>query len=161
MFYAHVHTICSRYSARPEEAEEMLNDVFFKVFTHIERLPELSAFKPWLNRIAVNTCIDHYRVHHRNKPMIGAFEEAHGSLLPVEPFEEMFGADELLAMVQRLSPAYRTVFNLYAVDGYSHDEISQMLEISVGTSKSNLSKARENLRAMLHLNTAKTLAKHG
>lgn len=139
--------ICLRYAKSKEEAVEIVNDGFMKVFKNIDRYRDDYSFKSWLSTIMINTSIDHYRSIIKKITM----EE----LNPSHDFEESehilsrLQYQELLKLVQNLSAAYRTVFNLFVIDGYSHEEIAEMLSISVGTSKSNLFRARENLKKML------------
>jgi RNA polymerase sigma-70 factor (ECF subfamily) len=133
-----------------------MNEAFVKLFKNIQQFDEnrhpdsLLALKGWFKRILVNTCIDHYR---KNQAMVN------GHLLITSENEQISdksenGIDvlsykEIIMAVRSLSPAYRTVFNLFVIEGLSHEEISKKLNISVGASKSNLSKARENLRKLL------------
>ncbi|RDC66446.1 RNA polymerase sigma factor [Adhaeribacter pallidiroseus] len=146
-FYGYAMSICVRYSKSNEEAREVLNDGFMKVFTKIEKYDTEKSFKGWLRRVMINTALDNYRhnykhYHHRD------LEEADQETT-AENITHQLSHTDLMQLVQRLSPGYRAVFNLYAIDGYTHEEIAEALDISVGTSKSNLSKARANLQAML------------
>jgi len=145
--YAYAMSICLRYSQTKEEAKEILNDGFMKVFSKIEQYNPETSFLGWLRRIMINTAIDHYRkeVKHYHQTSI-EMEQSH--VTTASALDDL-GHEELMRMVQQLTPAYRAVFNLYAIDGYNHKEIGQILGISEGTSKSNLSKAREILRGKL------------
>jgi RNA polymerase sigma-70 factor (ECF subfamily) len=146
-FYGYAMSVCVRYSKSNEEAREVLNDGFMKVFTKIEKYDSEKSFKGWLRRIMINTALDNYRhnfKHYHHRDLEAAEHE-----VTSETITHQFSHAELMVLIQRLSPAYRAVFNLYAIDGYTHEEISEMLGISVGTSKSNLFKARANLQAML------------
>ncbi|MBC7921853.1 MAG: RNA polymerase sigma factor [Ferruginibacter sp.] len=154
-FYGYAMSVCLRYSRSRDEALEILNDGFLKVFTRIDKYDPARSFKGWLRKILINTALDHYRKHRRQyqteQHSVGEsgatqFVDAAGNVLNRLAYED------LLALVQQLSPAYRTVFNLYVMDGYSHEEIAEALEISVGTSKSNLSKARANLQGKIKKN---------
>lgn len=139
--------ICLRYAKNKDEAVEMVNDGFMKVFMNIQRYDVDRPFKGWLSTIMINTSIDYYRNRIKQIEM----EELNGKH-EVEDSENILSHlnyEDLIKLVQKLSYAYRTVFNLFAIDGYSHEEISNMLSISVGTSKSNLFKARENLKKLL------------
>ncbi len=146
-FYGFAMAICLRYAANQYEAAEVMNKGFFKVFAKIDKYDALRPFKAWLGKIMTNTAIDHYR---SNLKM--AYVE---DLEMAEQIEEVSMADnnlnynDLLVMIQQLPQSYRTVFNLFAIDGYSHEEIGEMLDISVGTSKSNLFKARQKLKQMI------------
>lgn len=152
--YGRLYSICMRYSDDPDEAKDVLQNGFIKVFKGIENYKGDGSFEGWIKRIVVNTAIDNYR-RKKVKPVITdsdltdkigqttAEEEESDSIYNQVP------VSVITESVQRLSPAYRTVFNLYVMEGHKHNEIAEMLDISVGTSKSNLSKARLNLRKML------------
>lgn len=138
-------SICVRYCKNFDEAKEIANDGFMKVFQKINQYREDTSFQAWLRRIMINASIDHYRrelKHNNQAPIERAYDQktAGGGIVEDLSYEELIG------LVQQLSPAYRAVFNLYAIDGYTHHEIGKILGISEGTSKSNLMKARENLR---------------
>ncbi|MES2874290.1 MAG: RNA polymerase sigma factor [Bacteroidota bacterium] len=146
-FYGFAMSICLRYSSNRSEARIIINDGFLKVFNKLHKFHEGKPFEPWIGRIMSNTAIDHYRA-----------ELKHINLLDIADVDEVFEHatiehklyyDELVKMVQQLPPSYRTVFNLYAVDGFTHEEIAQRLHISVGGSKSNLFKARKKLKELL------------
>jgi RNA polymerase sigma-70 factor (ECF subfamily) len=149
-FYGYAMSICMRYSINREEATEVLNDGFLKVFTKLNKYDPTRSFKGWLRKIMINTALDNYRhnlKHYYQQDLETSPDvAASGNVLANMAYEEIVG------LVQKLSPAYRTVFNLYVMDGYSHEEIAEMLDISIGTSKSNLFKARENLRMLLKKN---------
>ncbi len=139
--------ICMRYANHREDAIEILNDGFLKVFTKIHLKKKEAPLKNWIMRIMINTAIDFYRSN--LKVLFMEDIENVGSVSEMETAIEKIGYKELIVMVQRLSLAYRTVFNLYVVEGFTHEEIAHQLSISVGTSKSNLFKARANLKAMI------------
>jgi RNA polymerase sigma-70 factor (ECF subfamily) len=146
-FYGYGMSICLRYANSRDEAVHILNEGFLKVFTSINKFDVNKPFKPWLRKIIINTAIDHY---HQKKQQIQTEEiqSAHdesGS----ENILSGISYQELLEMLQRVSPGYRTVFNLYVIEGYNHEEIANLLNISTGTSKSNLFKARGQLRKIL------------
>lgn len=146
-YYAYALSICIRYSRNINEAKEVVNDGFMKVFAKIDQYNQESPFKGWLRKIMINASIDQYRKelkHQQQDPV----EFAHLAFTQPQAITDL-SHDELIRLVQKLSPAYRTVFNLHVIDGYTHEEIGKILSISAGTSKSNLLKARENLRAML------------
>jgi len=151
-FYGYAMGICLRYTQTPEEAVEVLNDGFLKVFTKLNQYDPMQPFKPWLRRILINTATDYYRQaapHYYQKDIEAAGHEKSQEADVLSTMEYEY----LLTLVKQLTPAYRIVFNLYAIDGFSHDEIATQLGISVGTSKSNLARARENLRQMLQKKT--------
>ena len=155
-FHRFAMGICLRYARDRDQALEVVNDGFLKAFRDLHRFdvsrhPEdvPGSFRGWLKRIMVHTAIDHYRANERYQHQQELDEvtlnQADHGLTPLDTLSY----DELLALVQRLPPAYRAVFNLAVIDGFGHEEIAAQLRISVGTSKSNLFKARAHLRALL------------
>ncbi|MEX0723556.1 MAG: RNA polymerase sigma factor [Gracilimonas sp.] len=151
MFYAYGMSITLRYADSRDQAAAILNDAFMKVFDNIKTYDINRAFKPWFRSIVVNTAINAY---HKNKKRIErteALTSATGNQSE-EHITSSISYDEIIQIVQKLSPAYRTVFNLHVIEGFTHEEIAGMLDISIGTSKSNLSKAKSNLRSMLEEN---------
>ena len=139
--------ICLRYSSNRYDARIIVNDGFLKVFNNLYKFNTEKPFNPWLSRIMSNTAIDHYRseLKHMNLLDISEVDEIYESAT----IESKLHYEELIKLIQELPPSYRTVFNLYAIDGYSHEEISKKLKISVGGSKSNLFKARKKLQVLL------------
>ncbi|TKC13253.1 RNA polymerase sigma factor [Pedobacter polaris] len=139
--------ICLRYAKSKDEAVEMVNDGFMKMFMNMHKYDRLRSFNAWISTIMINTSIDYYRNRIRKIEMeeLNANHEVEDS----ENILSHLNYEDLIKLVQKLSTAYRTVFNLFAIDGFTHEEISEMLSISIGTSKSNLFKARENLKKML------------
>ena len=117
-----------------------------KIFTTLKKFDLTRPFKPWFRKILINTCINNFR-----KKKIAFKEELDEAKNYSSPDEILSGISyqEILDMIRKLSPAYRTVFNLFVIEGYKHEEIANMLDISVGTSKSNLSKAKKNMQLIL------------
>lgn len=157
-FYSYGMAICRRYALSDADAADILNDGFLKVFTHIERYDPAKPFKAWMARIMTNTAIDHYRMN--LKFSMHDDVTSHEDIGDMAAVYDQLAYKDLLVMVQGLSPAYRTVFNLFAIDGYSHEEIAELLDISVGTSKSNLFKARQKLQEKLTHHNASTIENH-
>ena len=149
--YAYAMSICLRYAQTKEEAREILNDGFMKVFSKIAQYNPETSFQGWLRRIMINTARDHYRKELKHYHQSSVDDATQSLVVGASVFEEL-GHQDLMKLVQELSPAYRAVFNLYAIDGYNHKEIGQILGISEGTSKSNLMKAREVLKNKLQKN---------
>ncbi len=154
LYYGFSMGICMRYSAHYAEAEEIVNDGFLKIFNKIEEFEPSyksyeASFVGWIKKIFIYTAIDQYRKNNRpvTIPMLDDryLEITENSASPVDNMSYK----EIIELVQKLSPTYRTVFNLYVLDGFKHAEISKQLKISVGTSKSNLAKARMNIKKML------------
>ena len=151
MFYAYGMSITLRYAESRNQASEILNDAFMKVFNNIGQYDPARPFKPWLRQIIVNTAINRYHKNeNRRKPE--ALESAQNKIYQNETVISGISYDEIIDMVQQLSPAYRTVFNLHVIEGFKHREIARMLDITVGTSKSNLAKAKRNLQSILEKN---------
>ena len=147
LYYAYVKSIALRYSSDDQDADEILNDTFLKVFRKLHQFDVNQPLKAWIRTIAVNTAIDYYRKH-LSEPLYQEIDH-----LPVPDMKEdvlsRISASEILGLVRKLSPVYRMVFTLYAIDGYSHKEIAEKLGIREGTSKSNLQDARHRLQKMI------------
>ena len=143
--------ILLRYARDRAEAEDMMQDAFIRVYRDMGQFRGDGALGGWIRRIMVNASIDFYRksIRHRTEDMECAYaESAEG-----EDAISMCSAEEIMKAVQTLPPSYRAVFNLYAIEGYSHKEIGDLLNITESTSRSNLVKARGKLQEMLaHLN---------
>ena len=146
-FYGFAMGICLRYAGNRYEAAEIMNQGFFKVFKNLDKYNYDKPFKAWLGRIMMNASIDYYRSNLKMAYTEG-LEKAEDVVQDDFP-DKKLRYDDLLAMIQTLPQAYRTVFNLYAIEGYSHEEIGEILGISAGTSKSNLFKARDKLKKMV------------
>ncbi len=141
--------VCFRYCKNREEAEDVLQEGFIKVFKHINTFKFEGSFEGWVRRIMVNTAIEHIR---KNKHT-HAFDDVENMVESPESELDITGKlneKELLKMVHMLPDGYRAVFNLYAIEGYSHKEIADLLGIAEGTSKSQLSKAKVFLKTLLH-----------
>ena len=153
--YDYAMKICYRYVSRTEEAEELTSESFVKLFKNIHqfdgsRAGETEALlKGWFKRIVINTCIDHLRRTHLKLISQEISEDNEVFMDIQETGIDKLAYNEIMEAVRRLTPVYRTVFNLFVIEGFSHEEISSQLNISVGASKSNLSKARHNLRKMI------------
>lgn len=154
-FYPYGMSIAIRYVDNENEAISILNDAFMKVFKHIDRYDESQAFKPWFRRILVNTALNQIKKNRKYRLEIDM--ENAKEVADREEILSRISYQELIGLVQSLSLAYRTVFNMYVIDGYKHQEIAQKLGISESTSKSNLVRAREKLRSLL---TEKLALKH-
>lgn len=143
-FAAKMFAVCLRYCKDKTEAEDCLQEGFIKVFNNIDKFNFRGSFEGWVRRIMVNTVIEIYR---KKQPEILVDEFP---VLADDGDEEVsdcsFSHDELLAMIQELPPKYKLVFNMYVVEGYSHAEIAESTGISLGTSKSNLARARQWLK---------------
>lgn len=132
-------SLCLKYSKNYAEAEDNLHDAFITVFSKIEQYNNKGSFEGWLKRIAINTALQRYRED------IGVYDiinEGNIEDVSIDINDDNVNIDYLLKIIQELPDRYRLVFNLYVLDGYSHVEISELINISTGTSKSNLARAR-------------------
>ena len=164
-FYGYAMAICDRYTSRQEDAVEILNDGFLKVFREIHHYQPaysdvVSSFKGWVRKIMVYTAIDHFRKYQKHKMVTDMDSVVYQVAAVNESAVDKLSYEEIIRSVQELSPGYRTVFNLFVIDGLSHDEISRQLGISTGTSKSNLSKARRQLQKILFKQNQQEIAKN-
>ena len=146
--------VCLRYTRDKDRAQEVLQEGFIKVFDKLNDFDFSGSFEGWVRRIMVNASIDAIRKKNRNPFLTDEdFILEKNSLHPDDNHKDedliKLKAEHAIAAIQELSPAYRTVFNLYVIENFSHKEIAQILDISEGTSKSNLAKAKKNLRAVL------------
>ncbi|MBO9639392.1 RNA polymerase sigma factor [Siphonobacter aquaeclarae] len=146
-WYSFGLSICLRYASGRQEAEEMLDDGFLKVLDKISYYDESKPFEAWFRTIVTHAAIDYYRKNQAAWRQVD-LDEAH-DIGTSDPMLEKMTAEEILALVQRLPAMYRTVFSLYVVDGYSHAEIAELLQIQESTSRSNLVKARLKLQQLL------------
>ncbi len=140
LFSRKMYGICLRYAKDTANAEDILQEGFVRVFTKIKQFEFKGSFEGWMRRIMVNTALEKFRKNDRLYPVedLSAYE----SMEYTEETLSSISADELMEMIQSLPPRYRMVFNLYAIEGYTHIEIGEMMNITEGTSKSNLSRAR-------------------
>ncbi|MEZ4775914.1 MAG: RNA polymerase sigma factor [Bacteroidia bacterium] len=145
--YNYAMSICLRYSRDREEAKEIVNDGFVKVFSRMEKYSDELSFQGWVRRIMINSAIDFYRKNQKHYNSLDIVYASHVSVN--ESAIESLSEEEIMGLVQQLAPSYRIVFNLYVMEGFKHEEIAQKLNISAGTSKSNLAKARVKLQMML------------
>ncbi len=147
MFSKKMFGICLRYAASHDEAQDILQEGFIKVFKHLSSFREEGSFEGWMRRIFVNTAIGKYRERIYHLPVEDYVD--YEGLVHHNQGSENLAAGDVLAMVQGLPLQYRLVFNLYALEGYSHREIGETLNISESTSRSNLARARMLLRNTL------------
>ena len=140
--------VCMRYSKNREEAEDVLQEGFLKVFTYLKKFRGDGSFEGWIRKIMVNCALSRYRNKSTLHPVMGLDASRYDAAGETD-IESNMDAKELLSLVQSLSPGYRMVFNLYVFEGYKHREIAETLGITEGTSKSNLSDARTFLQKAL------------
>ena len=142
--------ICLRYMKEVPRAQDTLQDAFVKIYKHLPDYKFEGVFEGWVKRITVNTCLDQLRKDKKTLSDV-SIDDVSFKLAHHDHSVEKLMADDLLKLVQSLPDGYRTVFNLYAIEGYSHDEIATMLQISAGTSKSQLSRARTMIQQKMKL----------
>ncbi|HMR91152.1 MAG TPA: RNA polymerase sigma factor [Chitinophagaceae bacterium] len=146
-FSPRMYAVCLRYAGNAEEAEDILQEGFVKVFKKLDSFRREGSFEGWIRRIFVNTAIEHFRRKRYLQPVTEKEENTlEGNYLSI--LDDLAERD-IMALVQQLSPGYRTIFNMYVVEGYTHKEIGDMLGISEGTSKSQLSRAKVILQDMV------------
>lgn len=142
LFSSKLFSICLKYSRNYAEAEDNLQDAFVTIFNKISQYKSKGSFEGWLKRITINTALQRYR----EKGVFGIINDDIIDNSVMEVDDENISLDYLLQIIQELPDRYRLVFNLYVLDDYSHKDIAEMLKISIGTSKSNLARAREGLK---------------
>jgi RNA polymerase sigma-70 factor (ECF subfamily) len=139
-FSSKMYGVCLRYAANAEEAEDILQEGFIKVFKKISSYRGDGSFEGWIRRIFVNTAIEHFRKKAYLQPITEQEESTiEGKYISVL---DHLAEKDIVKLIQQLSPGYRTVFNMYVVEGYTHKQIAEALNISEGTSKSQLSRAK-------------------
>jgi len=146
-FAPKMYAVCLRYAGNAEEAEDILQEGFIKIFKKLASFRSEGSFEGWIRRIFVNTSIEHFRRKTYMQPISEQEENTmEGKSLSVL---DSLAEKDLIDLIQQLSPGYRTVFNMYIVEGYTHKEIGELLGISEGTSKSQLSRAKVILQEMV------------
>jgi RNA polymerase sigma factor (sigma-70 family) len=147
LFAPKMFGVCLRYAKDRTDAEDSLQEGFMKVFKYIDKYRHEGSFEGWVRKIMVNISLEKYRKQHLMYPVedISIYEKTNYN----DDILDKISADELIEQIQKLSPRYRMVFNLYVLEGMSHLEISKEMKISVGTSKSNLARARDVLKGMV------------
>ncbi|MFI1772693.1 RNA polymerase sigma factor [Thalassobellus citreus] len=142
LFSSKLFSVCLKYSKNYAEAEDNLQDAFLTIFNKIGQYKNKGSFEGWLKRITINTVLQRYRT----EKVFDIVNENSIEDVVLEIDEDEISIDYLLQIIQELPDRYRMVFNLYVLDGYSHKEIADMLNINIGTSKSNLARARQTLK---------------
>lgn len=140
LFSEELYGVCLYYSKDYTEAEDTLHEGFMKIFQKISQFQGKGSFAGWMKRIMINTALEKFRKQN-HMYAIGDEINAEHDISPDNVVEDL-SVQDIMTMIRELSPQYKMVFNLYAIDGYSHKEIAEMLGISEGTSKSNLARAR-------------------
>jgi RNA polymerase sigma-70 factor (ECF subfamily) len=142
-------SVCRRYANNEEDALDILHDGFIKVFKNIDKYQVGTSLGSWIKRVMINTAIDYYRKETRRRSV--DIDDAKTVASDDPDALSNISAEEIIGLLQHLSPAYRSVFNLYIVEGYSHKELAELLDITESTSRSNLVKARAKLKELIAL----------
>jgi RNA polymerase sigma factor (sigma-70 family) len=144
-FAGKMYAVCLRYSNNADDARDLLQDGFIKVYRNLHRFRAEGSFEGWVRRVFVNSSIEHFRKKAVQLATVTDREESTIEDTDISALDNLAEQD-IINLVQELSPGYRTVFNLYVIEGYSHKEIGDQLGISEGTSKSQLARARAILQ---------------
>lgn len=144
-FSPKMYAVCLRYANNSNDAQDLLQEGFIKVFRNLHRFRAEGSFEGWMRRVFVNTSIEYFRKKSAQLTSVSEKEENTIEDSDITALDQLAEKD-IIAIIQELSPGYRTVFNLYVVEGYSHKEIGEMLGISEGTSKSQLARAKALLQ---------------
>ena len=142
LFSSKLFSICLKYSRNHAEAEDNLQDAFITIFKKIDQFKNKGSFEGWLKRVTINTVLQQYR----NQKVFDIVNENIIDDTEIDVDEDDISIDYLLQIIQELPDRYRLIFNLYVLDGYSHKDIASVLDINIGTSKSNLARARQILK---------------
>jgi RNA polymerase sigma factor (sigma-70 family) len=145
--------ICLRYAADEMEAEDVLQEAFIRAFKNLDSWSGKGALGAWMRRIAVNMALEQYRKNKAQKNMAVVYDMKETNPVTEDTAIEKLGLEELLKKIQKLPAGFRNVFNLYAIEGYNHAEIGELMNTSEGTSKSQYSRARVLLRQMIDEDT--------
>lgn len=147
LFSKKMFSICQRYSKSKSDAEDIFQDAFLKVYKNIHQVKSPVQLAGWIRTIFVNTSIDFYKKELKNAPLelsaVYEFRSTENSIY------DQLTYDEFLLLIDKLPLKMRIVFNLYSIEGYSHQEIAEQLDISIGTSKSNLHDAKKRLQELI------------
>jgi len=147
-FAAKMMGVCLRYATDRTEAEDMLQNGFIRVFQKMNDYRGDGSFEGWVRRIMVHSSIEYYRKHHKMMQVVDVDSEGLEHSVNAVAMANL-DAKDLMVLIQKLSPGYRMVFNLYAIEGYSHKEIGEIMSITEGASKSQLSRARTILKEQI------------
>jgi len=153
-FYGKMLVVCMRYSRNREEAQDVLHDGLIKVFSKLKSFENKGSFEGWVRRIIVNVAIDRVRsrkdfyINEEQEFLLDNIVDESDDVAELEKIKKM-KAETIIELMQKLSPSYRAVLNLFAVENMQHKEIAETLNISIGTSKSNLAKAKVKLKELL------------
>lgn len=144
-FASKMYAVCVRYANNADDAQDLLQEGFIKVYKNLHRFRAEGSFEGWVRRVFINSSIEHYRKKQAKLTTVSDKEENTIEDSDISALDSLAERD-IINLIQDLSPGYRTVFNLYVIEGYSHKEIGELLGISEGTSKSQLARAKSILQ---------------
>ena len=144
LFSKRMFGLCLQYADNYDDASDIMQDGFIKVFGKLEQYSGKGSFEGWIRRIMINTALERYRSQMHMYPLTEQVVKKDEMMY--EEVIDKLSANDLIKLVHELPPRYRMVFNMYAIEGYTHKEIAETMEITTGTSKSNLSRARDILQ---------------
>ncbi len=144
-FASKMYAVCLRYANNSDDAQDLLQEGFIKVYKNLHRFRAEGSFEGWVRRVFINSSIEHYRKKQAKLTTVSDKEENTIEDSDISALDSLAERD-IINLIQDLSPGYRTVFNLYVIEGYSHKEIGELLGISEGTSKSQLARAKSILQ---------------
>ena len=153
MYYSMFLKVCARYAKNMQDAEQLLNDGFLKIFTQIDKYGSTGSFEGWMKRVVVNTCLDYLRSTYLKEEMtmhVNAIQPEETNLSVTNEGMKQIEFRELLSMIQILPSMTRTVFNMFVFEGFNHKEISEQLDISEGTSHWHVHQARNMLQKKIN-----------
>jgi RNA polymerase sigma-70 factor (ECF subfamily) len=158
LYYGKMKAVCMRYTRDSDQANDVLQEGFLKIFNNLEKFTGVGTFEGWMRRIMVNLSIDRFRKLKHDFILLSEpddierySDDTEEVLDEIDELEEIYSItpEQIIDAMQHLTPAYRTVFNLYVYEDYTHQDIAEALGISVGTSKSNYAKAKKNMKKLL------------
>jgi RNA polymerase sigma factor (sigma-70 family) len=143
-FSPKMYAVCLRYASNSDDAQDLLQEGFIKVFRNLDKFRKEGSFEGWIRRVFVNTSIEHYR----KKVNLNSIGENEERIIEDSGWNvlDQLAEKDIIGLVQELSPGYRSVFNMYVIEGFSHKEIGDLMGISEGTSKSQLARAKSILQ---------------
>ncbi len=147
-FAPKMYAVCLRYANNADDAQDLLQEGFIKVYRNLDKFRKEGSFEGWVRRVFVNTAIEHYR----RKVNLNTISEKEERTIEDDSWNVLdhLAEKDIIGLIQELSPGYRSVFNMYVIEGYSHKEIGDILGISEGTSKSQLARAKGILQKKVH-----------
>ena len=149
-YSARMFGVCLRYLKNNDEAEDALQDGFIRIFANIDTYNFKGSFDGWIRRIIVNTTINYHNFNLKHHFHVD-YSEIENSEIDAKSNNDVYSVEALLSLIRSLPEGYKQIFNLYEIDGYNHKEIAEMLGISINTSKSQLMKAKNMLKAKMNI----------